>query len=130
MKSGRIKSSMVAALLFCLLAGSPAWAKQGSPPEAAASADQSRFKLTERSLDNLRQEGLPDEIVDKLEALKDREFNTEEEFLEAVRKEIGNDLTVSYRTQIVKHAVDDISEIQRITQMLEAQNRAIEALQA
>ncbi len=114
---------VAAVVLLCLALCFPSW-------EAAASADEAGFKLTEQSLDNLRQEGLPNEILEKLEALTDQKFNTEDEFLEAVREEIGNDQTVSYKAQILKHAADDISEITRVTEMLQAQNRAIEALQA
>ncbi len=114
---------VAAVVLLCLALCFPSWA-------AAASADEAGFTLTEQSLDNLRQEGLPNEILEKLEALKDQEFNTEDELLEAVRQEIGNDQTVSYEAQILKHAADDISEITRVTEMLQAQNRAIEALQA
>ena len=104
---------------FCLLS----W-------DASASVDQAGFKLTEQSIDNLRQEGFPNKILEKLDALKDKKFNTENEFLEAVRQEIGSDLTVSYKEQILKYGADDISEVKRIKEMLKAQNRAIEALQA
>jgi hypothetical protein len=114
---------VAAAVLLCLALFFPSWA-------AAASAGEASFTLTEQSLDNLREEGLPNKILEKLEALKDQEFNTEDEFLEAVRKVIGNDQTVSYKQQILQHAADDIAEIKRISEVLQAQNRAIEALQA
>lgn len=131
MRNSSMKSSVVTVLIFCFLSGSTAWAKQGArDPEVSTGADGAGFTLTEQSLDNLQQEGLPREIVERLEALKDQRFNTEGEFLEAVRKEIGDDQTVSYKAQILKHAKGEISEIQRITQMLQAQSRAIEALQA
>lgn len=114
---------VAAAVLLVLALCFPAW-------QAAASADEAGFTLTKQSLENLRQEGLPSEMVEKLEPLKDQKFNTEDEFLEAVTQEIGNDQTVSYKAQIVKHAAGDISEIARVTKMLQAQNRAIDALQA
>jgi len=110
--------------------------ENGEPKKRVAElkAEIPKLKLTEQSLNNLRQEGLPNEIVEKLEALKDHNFHTEDEFLEAVRQEIGSDHTVSYKAQMLKHvlknAANDTSEIKRITKMLEAQNRAIEALQA
>ncbi len=114
---------VAAAVLLCLALWFPSW-------QAAASADEAGFKLTEQFLDNLRQEGLPNEILEKSEAPKDQKSNTEDEFLAAVRQEIGNDQPVGYKAQILKHAGDDISEIKRVTEMLQAQNRAIEALQA
>ena len=154
MKNWQMKSIMVAAVMFCLPAGSTVWAGQGGRPErrermmqevmsengepkkrvAELKAEPAKLKLTAQSLDNLRQEGLPGDIVGKLEALQDRNFHTEDEFLQAVRQQIGNDHTAGYKAQILKQAqkqgADDTSEIKRITEMLEAQNRAIEALQA
>lgn len=95
-----------------------------------ASTGEESFKLTAQSLDNLRKEGLPDKILEKLESLKDEEFNTEDELLEAVGQVIGNDQVIRYKEQILQHAADYITEIKRISEMLQAQNRAIEALQA
>jgi hypothetical protein len=114
--------SVATAVFLCLATCFPSWA-------AAASAGEASFKLAEQSLDNLRQKGLPDETLKKLEALKDQKFNTEDEFLEAVRQAIGNDQTVRYKEQILQHAADDIAEIERITEVLQAQKAAIEALQ-
>ncbi len=114
---------VAAAVLLCLALCFPSWA-------AADSAGEASFTLTEQSLDNLREEGLPNEILEKLEALKDQKFSTEDEFLEAVRQEIGNDQTVGYKEKILHHAADDIAEIKRISEVLQTQNRAIETLQS
>ena len=114
-----IGMAVVFYLVFCVLS----W-------ETFAFAGKAGFTLTELSLDSLRTERLPNEILEKLKSLKDQKFNTEEEFLEAVRKEIGNDQTIRYKAKILKYAADDLSEIKRITELLQAQNRAIEALQA
>ncbi|MDI6777221.1 MAG: hypothetical protein QMD03_08325 [Syntrophales bacterium] len=103
-----------AVLLLCFLS----WA-------AAASVGKASFKLTEQSLDNLREEGLPNEILEKLEALKDQKFNTEDEFLKAVRQEIGQDQTISYKEQILQHAMDDIAEVKHTSEVLQAQNCAL-----
>jgi hypothetical protein len=102
------------------------------PSEAAASrADEASFTLTEQSLDNLRQEGLPNKILEKLKALKDQKFDTQDKFLEAVRQEIGNDQTVRYKEQILENAADEIAaEINQITDALQAQKRVIDELLA
>ncbi len=115
---------VAAAALLCLALCFPSGA-------AASRADAARFTLTEQSLDNLRQEGLPNEILEKLKALKDQKFDTEDKFLEAVRQEIGNDQTVRYKEQILKNAADEIAaEINQITDALQAQKRVIDELLA
>ena len=62
------------------------------------------FKLTKQSFDNLRNESIPDNILENLEPLKDREFTSEDEFLNAVEKQIGKEQTVRYKELILKHA--------------------------
>lgn len=112
------------AALLCLALCFPSGA-------AAAGASEGSFTLTEQSLDNLRQEGLPNEILEKLKALKDQKFDTENKFLEAVKQKIGNDQTVRYKAQILKHAGDEIAaEIKHLTEALKSQKRAIDALLA
>ncbi|MGQ4807190.1 NAD(P)H-quinone oxidoreductase subunit 1, chloroplastic [Candidatus Entotheonellaceae bacterium PAL068K] len=63
------------------------------------------FKFTEQSLDNLRENGLPNEILEKLNALEDQKLDTEGKFLEAVKQEIGSDQTVRYKELILKDAL-------------------------
>ena len=111
------------AVLLCLVLYFPSWT-------VAASSAEANFTLTELSLDNLRKEGIPDETLRKLESIKYQKFNAEDDFLEAVRQEIGNNQTVIYKKQILLNAADDSTEIKRISGMLQAQNHAIEELQA
>jgi hypothetical protein len=111
------------AVFLCLVLRFPSWA-------VAASADEAHFQLTAQSLENLREEGLPNEILEKLKALKDQRFNTEDKFLEALGQAIGNARAVRYNAQILKHAADDMAEIKRVSEVLQAQQRTIEALQA
>jgi hypothetical protein len=114
---------VAAAVILCLALCFPAWAETASSGEAS-------FKLTEQSLDNLRQEGLPNEIVEKLEALKDQKFHTEDEFLEAVRQEIGNDQTGRYKAQILQQAADDIAEMKRTIEQLDQRVKELETEKA
>jgi formylglycine-generating enzyme required for sulfatase activity len=65
---------------------------------------QLSFEITEQSLDNLRKEGLSSEILEKLEALKDKIFNKNDEFLNAVKQEIGEGKTVEHKEKFLKHA--------------------------
>lgn len=100
------------------------------PSRTAASAGEAGFVLTGQSLDNLRREGLPNEILIKLEPLKDRKFTTEFEFLETVRREIGSDQTASYKEHILLHAGEDLAQIKPVPEPLQSRDRAIEELQA
>lgn len=61
------------------------------------------FRLTEQSLKNLRNEGIPDKILKDLKHLQNQEVTGENEFIEAVKKQIGQDQTVKYKELILKH---------------------------
>ena len=68
-----------------------------------------RFQLTEQIFDTLRQENIPEDILLKLEDLKDRKYDFEEEFLESLKvldelkETIGEEQFDEYKTQIIKH---------------------------
>jgi hypothetical protein len=67
------------------------------------------FKLSEQSLENLKSERLPAvpaEVINHLEAIKNREFNDEKTFLEELKATIGEKQTTRYKLLILKHAFD------------------------
>jgi hypothetical protein len=108
---------VAAAMSLCLTLYPPSWA-------IAASAGEGSFQLTEQVLEDLRQEGLPSDILKRLKSLKDREFRSEDAFLEAVRQELGKDQTTRYQQQILQYATDDIAAMKRAIETLQAQNQA------
>lgn len=61
------------------------------------------FKLTEQSLEKLEDEGLPVKVLDDLEVLEGEEFTKEDEFLDALEEEIGEEQTAEYKDRILKH---------------------------
>ncbi len=65
---------------------------------------EARFKLTEQSLENLRNEGIPDNMLEDLKFLENQEFTHEKNFVNAVEKQIGNEQTVRYKDLILKYA--------------------------
>lgn len=79
-------------------------------PKSYAYKKLLRFQVTERALDMVRQEDLPEDILLKLEDLKDQEYPAEEEFLDALKalddlkETIGEEQFDTYKTQITKHA--------------------------
>ena len=115
-----IPVSVLVVLAFCCLS----WT-------TAATATEASFSLTAHTLNELREDGLPNEILEKLKAIQDKKFDTEDEFLEAIRIEIGADQTFRYKKQFMNRAADDVSaEIKQITKALEEQKRTIDALLA
>lgn len=62
------------------------------------------IKLTPQSLKNLKNEGLPDDILEDLSLLIDEEFTRKTEFLNAVEKQIKQSQLGKYHAQIWKHA--------------------------
>jgi WD40 repeat protein len=61
-------------------------------------------QLTERSLAALRDAGVPKEVLGKLDALKGKEFQTEDKFLDEVRKRLTVDERGRYQELVAKQA--------------------------
>lgn len=70
------------------------------------------LKLTKQSLENLKNEGIPDKILERLQPLEDQEIIGENTFLAAVKKQIGEEQLVEYKERILKHIESD-NEIRR-----------------
>jgi len=62
------------------------------------------FKITEQSLGNLKSEGVPDDVLEKLQSLKDQKITEEEKFLDILKRTIGDEQTVRFKSLIMKHA--------------------------
>ncbi len=63
-----------------------------------------RFKLTEKSLKKLKNEGVPENITDDLESLKDRKYKNKADFADALKKTLGKNQADKYKTLIYKNA--------------------------
>jgi hypothetical protein len=61
-----------------------------------------RFKVTEQALGNLKSEGVPDDVLNTLIDIKDKEFIGEEEFVGTLKATIGDQQTSKYKTLILK----------------------------
>ena len=68
-------------------------------------AEGTCFKINEQSLERLRTEGVPDEVLNNLMGLENQEVTGEEEFLNILRDTIGEEETVLYKSLILKHAI-------------------------
>ncbi len=79
-----------------------------APFEEFRVKEKASFKLTKQSLKRLKEEELPDNILKDLEQLVDRGFEEENQFLNAVEKQIGKEQTVRYKELILKYAKERI----------------------
>jgi iron(III) transport system permease protein len=64
------------------------------------------LKITEKSLKTLKNEGVPEEILQNLKPLENQYFAKENEVLTAIEKKIGREQAVKYKALILKHAAD------------------------
>ena len=62
------------------------------------------FKITEQSLENLKLEDVPDDVLERLQSLENQEFTEEEDFLNKLDETIGDEQTVKFKLSILKHA--------------------------
>ena len=61
-----------------------------------------RYELRSFNLINYRQEGVPNTTLEKLKCLENQEF-TEEEFLNAIKEQIGEEETIKYKETFLKY---------------------------
>ena len=66
--------------------------------------NQEGFKLNKESLEKLKEQRLPVQLLEQLESLNSKKYSSEKEFLNAVESVIGKDLTETYRSLLVKYA--------------------------
>lgn len=72
-------------------------------------SEEESFKLTEQSYSNLRKESVPKEILNKLKFFENNEYKNKEEFIEALKKSIGEEKIDKYKSLILKYATYDLS---------------------
>jgi hypothetical protein len=73
------------------------------PSPAPTPKPKSRFKFDENTYISLEKKKVPANIISKLQQLKDQEYITEEELIQAVEAKIGKTETARYRDLIVKY---------------------------
>ncbi len=87
------------------------------------------FKLTQQSLTDLGKNGLPAELLIKLEALRNKEVTTEDNFICQIKELIGQDQTDKYKSLILKHAerfeIEPLSDARIDPLMCVAQGAAV-----
>ncbi|MCP4121726.1 MAG: calcium-binding protein, partial [Bacteroidetes bacterium] len=67
----------------------------------------SQFKITDESLTDIRNEGVPQDIISQLEALKGNFYQTEDNFMDALEATIGEEQAANYRLAILQHTTTE-----------------------
>jgi WD40 repeat protein len=76
-----------------------AWDVETGQPREAFGAG---YKVTESALESLRAAKGPDTVLKQLDPLKDRKFNTPDEFLNELAKALGREELAKYRDRILE----------------------------
>lgn len=64
----------------------------------------SKYKLTQVELKELREAGVPEELIADLEGLQDHEFTNDNDFLAAVEGQLGKEEVEFYQELLLEHA--------------------------
>jgi hypothetical protein len=62
------------------------------------------YQITDQVLEDLQSDGVPQPVLDSLTELKDKQFERENDFLDAVRNKIGEPETEAHRALLLKYA--------------------------
>ena len=95
-------------------------------------ANLGSLELSEKALNDLKNEGIPDEVITELNNLKDQEFTYQEEFVNELRNKIGEDKTNLYKSLILKYAgksplsLENVSRIYRYSFLAKALKLSIQ----
>ena len=65
---------------------------------------ETSYKITKTSLDNLKEEGVPPDVLDQLSMIVDAEYTNKPLFLKALKNKIGRKQTDKFRRNILRHA--------------------------
>ncbi len=68
------------------------------------------FKFNQENLAQLKKEGIPEEVIKKLNPIQGKLFKNEEKFFTAIRRKIGKNTAVRYRIPILVRATKSTQE--------------------
>lgn len=71
------------------------------------------FKVTKQSLDDMKAEGVPDDVLEGLKNIENYEVIGEDRFLNLLKVTIGEEQTVRYNLLILKHALKFVGQFLR-----------------
>jgi hypothetical protein len=72
---------------------------------------ETTIQLNEKALENLKSDGIPIGIIDKMKSIKNSEFADEEKLLKTLKTKIGDIQTDRYKSLILEHVIIGVSNI-------------------
>lgn len=82
------------------------------------------FNITEKCLENLRSEDIPEDVLKNLKIIKNGEFAEEGDFLNTLKSIIGDEQTTKYKSMIMKNAINSGQKLGNIALTLGCQKIA------
>ncbi len=77
--------------------------RQAAEKSDDESLTQEGFRLSKNSLEKLKEQRLPVELLEQLEVLNEKKYCSKTDFLRAIESEIGKDLTEQYSPLLIKY---------------------------
>jgi hypothetical protein len=68
-----------------------------------AQEKETGYKITDQSIKDLKSEGVPDNILGKLQSIKNQEFAREKDFLDKIKETIGNEQADKFKSLILRN---------------------------
>lgn len=78
----------------------------------------SGYKLTDRSIEQLRNENMPDEVITKLETITGEHYETKGSFIGALQEKIGEENTAEYSRLIIDYTAADYNFVESFRHLL------------
>lgn len=63
------------------------------------------YCITSQSLEDLKAEGVPDEVIHNLASLESRKFQGQRKFIDVLQRKIGDERTLEFKPLILKHTL-------------------------
>jgi uncharacterized repeat protein (TIGR01451 family) len=64
------------------------------------------FKITEETISKLKEQALPNSVINPLEGLKDREYDSEKAFVDVLKATLEEEMVTQYKDLILNYSVD------------------------
>ncbi len=86
-------------------------------PHTVHPAFKGIFKITNRSLEALRKEGVPDDVLENLKGMKNQPAMEEKAFLDTLGTAVGEEPTAPHKSLILEHAAFDAFQQHNVATM-------------
>jgi Tfp pilus assembly protein PilP len=103
----KMKRKIIAGILLVFTLSAIGWVVLAEEAKSKSSEQErvwENYEITDTSLHRLKEKELPEDLLEKLTALRKQKYTGEEAFLSALKKAIGKEPTAQYKLQILRAA--------------------------